>query len=180
MDVRVVTDRFTKADWRRLPHKFPAQLVDGWLLKDATPSYDHQRFMSRLLERLFVIVGADRALAPPYPIFVDELNVYLPDVVVLRRTPGYLERDVAQALLAIEVLSPSTARRDRGRKMPRMLAAGVDEVWLVDPIERTIEVCDREGSRLVRGAEPAVSHALPGFDVVPDELFAAPRAAEGT
>ena len=37
-----------------------------------------------------------------------------------------------------EVLSPSTARRDRVIKLPVYERAGVKEVWLIDPIDRTL------------------------------------------
>jgi len=38
-----------------------------------------------------------------------------------------------------EVLSPSTARLDRRRKLPKYALAGVQHVWLVDPLNRTLE-----------------------------------------
>lgn len=39
-----------------------------------------------------------------------------------------------------EVLSPSTARSDRGEKLDLYLACGVRHVWLIEPRARTIEV----------------------------------------
>jgi len=39
-----------------------------------------------------------------------------------------------------EVLSPSTTRMDREEKLPIYADAGVGHVWLVDPIERSLEV----------------------------------------
>jgi Uma2 family endonuclease len=44
-----------------------------------------------------------------------------------------------------EVLSPSTARLDRDKKLHVYAAAGVGHVWLVDPIARTLEVLRRDG-----------------------------------
>ena len=41
---------------------------------------------------------------------------------------------------ACEVLSPSTERIDRGRKLRIYAAAGVTHAWLVNPVERTLEV----------------------------------------
>ena len=42
--------------------------------------------------------------------------------------------------VAIEVLSPSTARNDRGRKRDLMARYRVPEYWIVDPDQRAIEV----------------------------------------
>ena len=48
-------------------------------------------------------------------------------------------RAMSTPLLVVEVLSPSTTRRDRHRKRPAYLANGVAEVWLVDGDTRIIE-----------------------------------------
>lgn len=40
----------------------------------------------------------------------------------------------------MKVLSPATTGRDRVRKLPIYAAAGVEHVWLVDPLQRTLEV----------------------------------------
>ena len=52
---------------------------------------------------------------------------------------------------ACEVLSPSTRRLDRTKKVPLYAAHGVGHVWLVDPEARTIEVLrlDDDTYRLV-------------------------------
>ncbi|MEZ4409421.1 MAG: Uma2 family endonuclease [Polyangiales bacterium] len=66
-----------------------------------------------------------------------------------------------------EVLSPgSTGRSDRLTKLPRYLAAGVTHVWLVDPIDRVVEVyVSRDGApvRIAAGGDADVV-ALPPFD----------------
>jgi Uma2 family endonuclease len=41
--------------------------------------------------------------------------------------------------LIIEILSPSTTKRDRHRKRPAYLAHGVREVWLIDLDARPVE-----------------------------------------
>ena len=42
--------------------------------------------------------------------------------------------------LTVEVLSRSTARRDRGRKMEMYARYGVPEYWIVDPVANTLEI----------------------------------------
>jgi Uma2 family endonuclease len=44
-----------------------------------------------------------------------------------------------------EVISPSTGRTDRVRKMPIYAHEQVAHIWLVDPLQRTLEVYRLEG-----------------------------------
>jgi hypothetical protein len=46
-----------------------------------------------------------------------------------------------------EVLSPSTARLDRTKKLPVYARAGVSHVWLIDPLAKTLEVLRLESGR---------------------------------
>jgi Uma2 family endonuclease len=48
-----------------------------------------------------------------------------------------------------EVVSPSTGRVDRVRKMPVYAREQVGHIWLVDPLHRTLEVYRLEGLRWV-------------------------------
>ncbi len=73
-------------------------------------------------------------------------------------------------ILAVEVLSPSTAARDREQKTAIYLRAGVREVWLVDPDSHAIEVHTAAGVRRLAPAEFAESAVVPGFRLSWDEL----------
>ena len=71
-----------------------------------------------------------------------------------------------------EVLSPSTARIDRGRKLRIYAEAGVAHAWLVNPLERTLEVLRlREGAWTIVGAweDSAVVRVEP-FEAIELEL----------
>jgi len=62
--------------------------------------------------------------------------------------------------LVVEILSPSTARKDRDFKMKLYERGGVREYWLVDPANKSIEVYALENDRL----------ELSGvYGIVPDE-----------
>jgi Uma2 family endonuclease len=65
-----------------------------------------------------------------------------------------------------EVLSPSTERIDRARKLRIYAEAGVTHAWLVNPVERTLEVL-----RLRDGAWTIVT-VCSGSDTVRIEPFA--------
>ncbi len=45
------------------------------------------------------------------------------------------------------MLSPSTAKLDRARKLPAYAREGVSHVWLVDPLAHTLEILRREGAQ---------------------------------
>ena len=145
--------RFTRADLGLLPEGFRVELVDGVLLKMASPVIRHQRLLMRLLGRLSDSVGEERILPGPVDFVIDDYNVLVPDAVLLApgMEPERGATDLAQALAVFEVLSPSTAKRDRQVKTQLYLDAGVQEVWLIDP----------QGSVDVRRSEAV--EALPGF-----------------
>jgi Uma2 family endonuclease len=73
-------------------------------------------------------------------------------------------------LLVVEVLSPSTVRRDRDRKTGIYLRAGVREVWLVDPDAGTVEVHTEGGVERQAGESRASSVVLPGFTLAWSDL----------
>jgi len=58
-----------------------------------------------------------------------------------------------------EVLSPSTARWDRVKKVPVYARYGVDWVWLVDPVARTLEVLRQTRPPLSRRVHKKASGA---------------------
>lgn len=168
--------KFNRADYDRLPEGFPAELIGGALVKEEAPTYGHQRIENRILTALVALVGVDRALPAPVDVGIDEWNVFQPDIVVLRQLPVDDEaRDLGIPLLAVEVLSPSTARRDRGVKCRRMLRAGVAEVWIVDRAVGLVECHDAEGGRTAVGDAPLASRAVPGFILTPATLFSPPK-----
>ena len=173
-----MTALYTRADYNLLPEGFPAQLVEGQLVRDPSPVFGHQRTALRIASLLSGLVGDSRMGIAPTDIVLDDFNVYQPDVVVFRTAldDEAHGEDVGIPLLAVEVLSPSTARRDRVVKRTRMLDAGVDEVWLVDRAAGMIEVYDRHRYRDVprraTKSDQLRSRVLDGFVLVPLELFA--------
>ncbi len=166
---------FMRRDYEALPEGFPAQLIDGCLVKEPAPTYDHQRIENRILRRLVDIVGEDFAIPAPTDVLIDEVNVYQPDIVVLREAPAGSDHYVGVPLLVVEVLSPSSRVRDRELKARRLIGIGVAEVWLVDPQKRVIEVVGANAYQRAEVDQTARSQALPAFHLVPIELFTPPR-----
>lgn len=169
MDTMV--SRFTISDYERLPEGYPAQLVEGQLVREPAPTYGHGRLVSAIGAGLMRLVEPALVLCSPADVAVDEHNVFQPDVLVLRERPAEDAQYVGVPLLAVEVLSPSTALRDRTIKKTRLLELGVAEVWIVDPASRAIEVHTRARAHVFRGEQEARSRAVEGFSITCAALF---------
>jgi Uma2 family endonuclease len=174
--------RFTVDEYMALPEGFPAQLVDGGLVKEPAPTHWHQGIVVALLTRLVAVAGSQRVLVAPTDVVIDRWNVFQPDVLVFGpevRVGPDTPRTLIPILVA-EIHSPGTEERDREVKSTTYLRAGVREVWLLDPRAETIEIRTRGGeaggtkcspAHEVQGAthfardEEAASQVVPGFRV---------------
>lgn len=74
-------------------------------------------------------------------VFLDENNNFVPDVLIVCDRDKMKGDGIYGAPdLVVEVLSPSTATRDRGIKKDAYEKAGVKEYWIVDPVSKSIDV----------------------------------------
>ena len=121
------------------------EVVDGELLVTPAPGRLHQRAASevwRLLSDHLRGLGLAEALMSPADIELDPHGMVQPDVFVDGFVDGRPTNEWnvgAPLLLAVEVLSPSTARADRTVKRRRFQRAGVPEYWIVDLDARVVE-----------------------------------------
>jgi Uma2 family endonuclease len=74
--------------------------------------------------------------------------------------------------LVVEVLSLATRDNDLGPKRRQYLQSGVRELWLVDPVARTMQIAGPVGDRRVDRGQAVTSSLLPGLSFRVDELFA--------
>ena len=121
------------------------ELVSGELVVTPAPAPLHQSILAALFDRMSPYLrstGAGRIRWSPADLAFGEEEVLQPDLFVLPASlPEAIRQwsDVTALLLAVEVLSPSTARYDRIVKRRRYQRAGVPEYWIVDPDARVIE-----------------------------------------
>ena len=86
--------------------------------------------------------GLGEALISPTDIEFSPRRLVQPDLFVVPMDGGRRPktwRDISSLLLAVEVLSPSTARADRLRKRRIYQDEGVPEYWIVDLDARMVE-----------------------------------------
>ena len=156
------------------------EIHGGELVVVPSPLPRHQmavQAISRLLDDHARDTGG-LALTAPLDIVFDEFDVVQPDIVFFRAERRHLvQPDVVTRHppdIAVEVLSPSTAAVDRGRKMRMFATNGVPEFWIVDPVRRQIEVHALEHSAYrqaqIASADDAVRSVL-----LPNLTFAAAR-----
>ena len=162
---------FTRADYDLLPEAFPAQLLEGQLVKEPAPTHGHQALVGARFRILAPLVEPGLLLTAPSDVVLDDHDVLQPDLVVLERAPPDDARDVGIPLLAVEVLSPAPRARDQHVKTPRLLAAGVGEVWIVDAERSVIVRHDAHGARQATGTQTLLSGVLDGLSLFPAPLF---------
>ena len=123
------------------------ELLEGMLLVTPAPSLTHQIIATRLATILSQALGVSRKA---HVVAIGALqrgdNTQLqPDVLVFPASfPLDTDwRTVQGWWLAIEVMSPSSRVYDRVVKRDAYLALGVEEYWVVDMRDRSIEVWKR-------------------------------------
>jgi Uma2 family endonuclease len=163
------------------PEDVVAEIVEGDLQLSPRPSPRHGRVATTLAAALHD--SFDRGRGGPggwWILFEPEIHlggdVLVPDVAgwrheSLAELPELPWFEQAPDWLC-EVISPSTERVDRAKKMPVYAEAGVEHVWLVDPALHMLEVFRRDGLRWARiaahfGEETVIA---PPFETVPLEL----------
>jgi len=139
--------KFTYKDYKSLPESETKryELIEGELIMVPSPVTYHQR-ISRKLEFLLEDFVEKNKLGEifyaPYDVHMGE-NVVQPDILFVSKEHSYVivkEEIKGAPDLVIEILSPATAERDRTIKRTLYARYGVQEYWIVDPEEKTVEV----------------------------------------
>ena len=167
----------TYADLCEVPENFVAEILGGDLYAFPRPASRHSFAAS--------VLGAE--LMGPFhrgnngpggwwlldePELHFDADVLVPDIAGWRRERMPTFPDTAYIAVApdwvCEVLSPSTEKIDRSKKLAIYAREGVRHVWLVDPLLRTLEVLRLESQRwsLVAAHEGGASVRAEPFDAI--------------
>lgn len=174
---RTPEGRLTRADLDALPDDgLRHELLDGSIVMTPAPGVVHQRVGVRLVRLLVDLVPADQELfTAPFDVALPTGDVLQPDVVIARRRDLTAEDLTGVPVLVVEVLSPSTRRRDLGDKLSAYRDAGVPHYWVVDPVVPRLvahELVDGVYAVVgdVAGEEPWTTGAPVEVTVVPADL----------
>lgn len=130
------------------------ELIDGILSVSPAPLPLHQRALRELLIVLHAGCPAeDEVFCAPLDWQPDARNSIQPDLLVVRRRdvgPRSIRRPL---LLAVEILSPTTRRRDQSLKRRVYEEAGVVSYWMFDPEVPSLVVCELVEGRYVEAAK---------------------------
>ena len=153
----------TYGEYLTWPEGIYAELIDGtaYVREPPAPSRFHQELVGEIYHQLrlalqgkvFGIYVAPFDVRLPRIGESDELidTVVQPDILVVGDLSKLDEQGMRGAPdWVAEVLSPATASHDRVTKLPAYERAGVREVWLVDPIERILEIYGLQDGRFER------------------------------
>ena len=145
-------ERYTYADYLEWDEKERVELIDGAPLMMAPPSRKHQEISGEIYRQLanFLRGKGCRVYAAPFGVRLFERaedgpedvdTVVEPDITVVCDRDKLDDQGCKGAPdLIVEILSPSTQRRDRLTKLNLYQRAGVREYWIVNPEDKTVQV----------------------------------------
>lgn len=140
--------KLTYQDYLEIPDEpgYRFEILDGVLIKEPSPSVIHQRVsrnLLRILEDYFREIDAEgEVFYSPLDVTPSDYNVVQPDIFYVAGDQQSIVKDThvdGAPKLVVEIISPSTHRKDRLKKMQIYQRAGVQHYWLVDPENKTLE-----------------------------------------
>ena len=175
----VTKTKYTYEDYLNMPEGERYELLDGELILVASPNMAHQGNQARLGSRMFIF-SEDNDLGRVFFSSTDVVlsddsgtDVVQPDILFISKEREDIITDAnvqGAPDLVVEILSPSTSRRDWKYKRELYARYGVKEYWIIDPANRIVTVMLlKEGVLEIGGAfvegDTLVSAALEGFEV---------------
>ena len=137
----------------KLEEERETEIIGGKAVMMASPSLNHNRVAGNI-HTIFDVYLDGRPCEP----FQDGASLYLEDdaqeykpdmMVVCDPEKSQLDGVYGAPDLVVEVLSPSTARNDKGRKKEMYEQHGVREYWIVSPAEQSVEQYVLENGKFV-------------------------------
>ena len=134
--------KFTYTDYLLLPEGDRRELIEGDFYMVPSPSFRHQSISRDISTPLWDYVrtnGLGVVVWAPMDVVLTQESVVQPDILFIsnERREIITDNNISGAPdLVVEILSPSTADRDRELKLRLYARHGVREYWIVDPDER--------------------------------------------
>ena len=174
--------KFTYEDYVLMPEGKRYEIVEGELYMVPAPTTTHQR-ISRKLEEMLSRFVEERKLGEvfdaPIDVVFSETDIVQPDIIFISNENKNIikEENIKGAPdLIIEILSPSSAQRDKTIKKKLYAKNGVKEYWLVETQKRTIEalVLGKRGYetfKVFSDKEVLTTRLIKGLQIPVEQLF---------
>ncbi len=139
---------YTYQDYLKLPEEpgYRFEVLEGMLIKEPSPNVIHQRVsrrLHRILEDYFWEFNPDgEVLCAPLDVTLGDFTVVQPDLIYLSGENNDIVKEVridGAPTLVVEIISPSSGRKDRLQKRGIYQKNMIPHYWLVDPEQRTLE-----------------------------------------
>ncbi len=157
---------FTIEDYRSLPDEKRFELIDGVLYEMHAPRFLHQQIASLVHTALAVHVRSKNGgcYVPITPVDVqldcDEKTMIQPDVLVVCDRSKIKEFGIFGAPdFVLEIISPSTRKKDMGIKMGKYAEAGVREYWIINPEQRLLIIYNFQDENWLPQVMPLIGSA---------------------
>ncbi len=138
--------KLTYRDYANTPDDERYELLDGELIRMPAPAEVHQRVATLLGWKVAQFVsehGLGRVYVAPFDVVLSNTDVVEPDLLFVSNERAHVltAANVQGAPdLVVEILSPSSAERDRSVKRALYARHSVKEFWLVDTVAREVAV----------------------------------------
>lgn len=169
MGMSITASRYTVADLENFPDDGNRyELLDGFVLVTPPPNLRHQYVSGRLLAQLYAGMGSPRPahVVGPGALYINDTTYFEPDLFVFpsKYSPDSKWTEVEERWLVVEIYSRSSRFYDRELKRDAYLRAGVSELWLIDPREKSIEVCRRNAPNKI--VTDTIRWRPPGLELI--------------
>jgi Uma2 family endonuclease len=157
------------------------ELIDGVLYVTPSPTRLHQLInlrLIRLFDQCLLQSGGGSLYFAPLDFRMGENTLVQPDLAVVLDDRAHIldiEPTTGSPSLIVEILSPSTSRRDLYVKRDLYAAQDVPEYWIVDSSARAVTIHsnpdDGRYRSVVTSLDVATSVLLPDVSIGLEELF---------
>ena len=181
--LKTVSRPLTVHDYRELPEGPPYyQLIEGDLFMAPSPGLFHQGILGNLYYVLRTYLEKrplGEVYFAPSDVHLSDLNVYQPDLYFVSNSRKSILSDQGTdgaPDLVVEILSPKTAKLDKGMKRSVYARTGVEELWIVDPELKEVHIYRLEKSADTPAAVCRLKHKIetplfPGLKISVAKIF---------
>lgn len=164
---------------------FIYELFEGEIMKRAAPSLVHQRISRKLLGKIDAFIeekNLGEIFSAPVDLNLDEYNAFQPDLAFISNERSFLIEDGdyihGAPDMVVEIISPGSIKKDRVIKKDLCERFAIREYWLVDPLNKSIEIYTMQADKYVLHDLQEIrgkisSTVLTGFELDLTHIFGA-------